>query len=141
MIFADFNAKIDGTTTTPGIGTVPPPTTQQPEDYNSAQLRLAAAANDFTCINTTVQHYPSHTFQKTVKQATTQQRIDYLALHNHWAPFAKEVFVDHQNDTASKGEDHYPLYAHIERTVIHRKSQHTAKHYDPNKLQDPTTSF
>ena len=69
IVFAGFNAKINGKTVTPGIGTVPPPTTQQKtEDYNASQLRLATSANDITCINTTVQHYPTHTLQKTVNK-------------------------------------------------------------------------
>ena len=60
ILLGDFNAKLNPTVS-PGIGEVPPPISQPPEDSNGAYLRDAARNHNYTLLNTMLPHSPTHT--------------------------------------------------------------------------------
>ena len=84
ILLGDLNAKMSNTVS-PGVGHVPTPKGQPNIDNDNAVLfRQALKEHNLTALNTTLDHNPTHTLQKTSNGVITRSRIDYITVHNTW---------------------------------------------------------
>ena len=134
ILLGDFNAKLDPIQSD-GIGDIPPPTTQPPEDSNDTYLRQAARSHGFTLLNTTMEHSPTHTLTTKTKGITTKQRVDYIAVNNHLVSSAHSLYIDHGHDSAARNADHSPVYVTLTMQRQLRTTPSTKPLFDPNKTQ------
>ena len=139
ILLGDLNAKM-ANTVSPGVGTIAPPSGQPNTDNdNAVHFRRTLEEHDMTALNTTIEHNPTHTLQKTSNGVTARSRIDYIAVHNSWADTATDLTVDHEHDDAVCNDDHYPIYVTLTRQA-QSKAQKAHAHYDINKMQDPAAT-